>query len=243
MREKEGREEGAREIVKDKGGDRAITSREEGQRVLGIHTRGIPSGSLRDLFFPLHKCLQNPLAVEKGIEDGTMRAQGSRDIVTPSCFPAPSSPSRRNPGGAPSSLFLAPRACENSCTQAAFRPPPSRKRVVHRANYPRLMTLPPDVKPVYPSNLSIHPRFVIKIPMAISRAWIFVLSIDLSLRFFVQRVFLQPILSSVVDLKREKYFCKRDKLLYRSVYKYLYRSLFHSCKYYLLTYIFKSNRK
>lgn len=33
-----------REIVKDKGGDRAITSREEGQRVLGIHTRGIPSG-------------------------------------------------------------------------------------------------------------------------------------------------------------------------------------------------------
>lgn len=114
-----------REIVKDKGGDRAITSREEGPwhpyswnpfRMLSEH-----------LFFPPCTSVCRSVAVEKGMEDGTMRAQGSRDIVTPSRSPLPVPPPRsnRNPGGAPSSLFLASRACENSCTQAAFRPAPA----------------------------------------------------------------------------------------------------------------------
>lgn len=39
------------------------------------------------LFFPPCTSVCRSVAVEKGMEDGTMRAQGSRDIVTPSCSP------------------------------------------------------------------------------------------------------------------------------------------------------------
>lgn len=116
-----------REIVKDKGGDRAITSREEGQRVLGIHTRGIPSGCSPSI------SSSSPARVSAEVwrwrrEWKTAQcAHKARETVTPSRSPLPVPPPRsnRNPGGAPSSLFLASRACENSCTQAAFRPAPA----------------------------------------------------------------------------------------------------------------------
>lgn len=144
MREKEGREERdwargssrggkGREIVKDKGGDRAITKKET--HGVGGNARessasilsalGIPSGSLQDLF---SHCLQKCVGRERGGEerrgDGTMRARLARHchpFLLPFSTPAPSGP--KPPKSCRlSSLFLTSRACENSGTQAAFGP-------------------------------------------------------------------------------------------------------------------------
>lgn len=79
---------GVREIVKDKGGDRAITSRgKRGRGSLASILVDSLQDALRASLLPslCTSVCRSAMVVVKGIEDGTMRAQGSRDIVTPSC--------------------------------------------------------------------------------------------------------------------------------------------------------------
>lgn len=117
---------GVREIVKDKGGDRAITSRgKRGRGSLASILVDSLQDALRASLLPslcTSVCRSAMVVVvEKGIEDN------ARTRLARHCHPFLRPPllrSNRNPGGAPSSLFLASRACENSCTQAAFRPSP-----------------------------------------------------------------------------------------------------------------------
>lgn len=112
---------GVREIVKDKGGDRAITSRgKRGRGSLASILVDSLQDALRASLLPslcTSVCRSAMVVVvEKGIEDN------ARTRLARHCHPFLRPPLLRNPGGAPSSLFLASRACENSCTQAAFRP-------------------------------------------------------------------------------------------------------------------------
>ena len=171
-----------REIVKDKGGDRARLRRGKRQRrdkerkrertFFGGESLASILSTLRESLQDLSKissqhCLQKCVVGGKedeeergegGRGDGTMRTRLARhchpllaSLLYPVLFIRSHPKSWRlsppPPLSLSLSLFLASRACENSSTQAAFRPVAESVRecsgnVVRRANYPGLMTLP-----------------------------------------------------------------------------------------------------